>query len=203
MIPFLILADPAPEATKPPVVEKFIPYSPVRKRQMAAYSYRHYGVRSWKLPDPKVIVLHYTVSSTWQSPWNLFASNTPSPGPSGSRPESPGGCTHFLVGQKGKIIQLAPLSTMCRHAIGINHRSIGIEFVEMSSASNILNRPRQVAAGVALVKWLQTQTGITTKNVIGHRMVNNSPYFQELVKGWRNDHTDWSAGQVREFRDRL
>ena len=203
MIPFLILADPAPEATKPPVVEKFIPYGPVRKKQMAAYAYRHYGVRSWKLPDPKVIVLHYTVSSTWQSPWNLFASNTPSPGPSGSRAESPGGCTHFLVGQKGKIIQLAPLSTMCRHAIGINHRSIGIEFVEMSSASNILNRPRQVAAGVALVKWLQTQTGITTKNVIGHRMVNNSPYFQELVKGWRNDHTDWSAGQVREFRDRL
>jgi len=27
--------------------------------------------------------------------------------------------------------------------------------------------------------------------------------LQELVKGWRNDHTDWSAGQVREFRDRL
>lgn len=202
MIPFLVLADPPP-VEKPPIVEKFIPYGATRKKQMAAYSYRHYGVRTWQLPDPKVIVLHYTVSPNWQSPWNLFASNSPSPGPSGSKPELPGGCTHFLVGKKGKIIQLAPLSTMCRHAIGINHRSIGIEFVEMRSAANILNRPKQFAAGVALVKWLQAQTGVATEDVIGHDMVNDSPYFQERVKGWRNDHTDWNARQVKTFRSRL
>ena len=203
MIPFLILADPAPVVEKPPIVEKFIPYGPTRKKQMAAYSYRHYGVRTAELNDPKVIVLHYTVSPNWQSPWNLFASNSASPGPSGSKPEMPGGCTHFLVGKTGKIIQLAPLTTMCRHAIGINDRSIGIEFVEMSSAANILKRAKQTAAGVALVRWLQSETGIETKNVIGHRMVNDSPYFHELVKGWRNDHTDWSAGQVRTFRSQL
>ena len=203
MIPFLILTDPAPVVEKPPVVEKFIPYGPTRTKQMAAYSYRHYGVRTAALTDPKVIVLHYTVSQNWQSPWNLFASNSAAPGPSGSEPEMPGGCTHFLVAKSGKIIQLAPLTTMCRHAIGLNDRSIGIEFVEMSSAANILKRPRQFAAGVALVKWLQAETGITTDNVIGHRMVNDSPYFHELVKGWRNDHTDWSVGQVRTFRSEL
>lgn len=191
------------DVPKPPVVEKFIPYGPARTKQMARYSYRHYGVRTAALPDPKVIVLHYTVSRNWQSPWNLFASNSPAPGPAGSRPESPGGCTHFLVAKSGKIIQLAPLSTMCRHAIGINDRAIGIEFVEMRSASNILARPKQVQAGLALVRWLQAQTGIETNNVIGHRMVNNSPYFHEQVPGWRNDHTDWSAGQVRTFRAQL
>ena len=199
MIPF---APPA-DAPKPPVVEKFIPYGNARKRQMAGYSYRHYGVRTWQLNDPQAIVLHYTVSRNWQSPWNLFASNSPTPGPAGSAAERPGGCTHFLVAKSGKIIQLAPLTIMCRHAIGINDRSIGIEFVEMSSASNILARPEQVQAGLALVRWLQSQTGVTTSNVIGHKMVNASPYFHELVPGWRNDHTDWNAGQVRKFRAQL
>ena len=189
------------EPVRPPaIVQKAIPYGPKRKKQMAAYANRHYGVRTWELTDPKVVVLHYTVSNTASSPWNLFASNTPSPGPSGSKPESPGGCTHFIVDKDGTIYQLAPLTTMCRHAIGINHRSVGIEFVEMSSASNILNRPKQRAAGVRLVRWLQSRLGIHTKDVIGHRMVNDSPYFQERVPGWRNDHTDWSAAQVRRLR---
>lgn len=197
MIPFAV------DVPKPPVVEKFIPYGNARKKQMAGYSYRHYGVRTWRLSDPKAIVLHYTVSRNWQSPWNLFASNSPAPGPAGSRPERPGGCTHFLVAKNGKIIQLAPLTTMCRHAIGINDRSIGIEFVEMSSASNVLARPKQMRAGLALVRWLQDQTQVTTENVIGHRMVNDSPYFHERAAGWRNDHTDWSATQVRAFRAQL
>lgn len=204
LLPVLPLADPSPPVVRrPAIVSKYIPYGPQRKMQMARYSKRHYGDKTWRLVAPKVIVLHYTVSPTWQSPWNLFASNTPAGGPSGSRAESPGGCTHFLVGQGGKIIQLAPLTTMCRHAIGINNSSVGIEFVEMRSASNILARPRQREAGVRLVRWLQAELGITKKNVIGHRMVNNSPHFYERVSGWRNDHTDWNWGQVRAFRKDL
>lgn len=208
MIPVLALlfpaVDPQPVVVpRPAIVSKPIPYSATRKKQMAAYSFRHYGERTWQLTEPKAVVLHYTVSDTWQSPWNLFASNTAAPGPSGSKPESPGGCTHFLVDKDGTIIQLAPLTTMCRHAIGINHRSIGIEFVEMRSASNILNRPKQRRAGVRLVRWLQSELGIRTKDVIGHSQVNDSEYFQEKVRGWRNDHTDWSPSQVRRFRSYL
>lgn len=199
----LPVVDDAPVAERPAIVRKYIPYGPTRKRQMASYAQRHYGVRTSALTDPSVIVLHYTVSNTWQSPWNLFASNTPAGGPSGSKAESPGGCTHFLVDRDGTIIQLAPLTTMCRHAIGINHRSVGIEFVEMRSASNILSRTAQRKAGVRLVRWLQSDLGIDKRNVIGHRMVNDSPYFQELVRGWRNDHTDWSRAQVRTFRSYL
>lgn len=200
----LPLVDPAPTVVeKPPVVDKPIPYSPQRKRQMARYAQRHYGVKSWHLVDPKAIVLHFTVSNTWQSPWNLFASNTPAPGPSGTRAESPGSCTHFLVDKDGTIVQLAPLTTMCRHAIGLNDRAVGIEFVEMSSAANILARPKQRRAGVRLVRWLQSELAIPTSGVIGHSMVNDFPYFHENVRGWRNDHTDWSPSQVRRFRSYL
>jgi N-acetyl-anhydromuramyl-L-alanine amidase AmpD len=115
----------------------------------------------------------------------------------------PGGCTHFIVDKDGTIYQLAPLTTMCRHAIGINHRSVGIEFVEMSSATNILNRGKQRRAGVKLVRWLQSELDIKTRDVIGHFMVNDSPYFEEKVRGWRNDHTDWNRGQVMKFRSYL
>ena len=95
---FLPLVPPVqPVVVEPPrIVQKAIPAPSVRSN-MAAYSYRHYGNRTWKLVDPKVVVLHYTVSNTFESPWNLFASNSASPGPSGSAPEMPGGCTHFIV----------------------------------------------------------------------------------------------------------
>lgn len=199
----LPVVDNPPVVPRPAIVRKYIPYGPTRQRQMAGYAKRHYGVRTWTLTNPSLIVLHYTVSNTWQSPWNLFASNTPAGGPAGSAAEPPGGCTHFLVDKDGTIIQLVPVTTMCRHAIGLNHRSLGIEFVEMRSASNILARPAQRRAGVRLVRWLQAELGIATRNVIGHRMVNDSPYFQELVSGWRNDHTDWSRAQVRSFRNYL
>lgn len=208
MIPLLPLlfpaVDPSPAVVeRPAIVSKPIPYTAKRKQQMARYANRHYGVKTWRLEEPKAVVLHFTVSDTWQSPWNLFASNTPAPGPSGTKAESPGGCTHFLVDKDGTIIQLAPLTTMCRHAIGINDHAIGIEFVEMRSASNILARPKQRRAGVRLVRWLQSELGIDTRNVIGHSMVNDSPYFHDNVKGWRNDHTDWSPSQTRRFRSYL
>jgi N-acetylmuramoyl-L-alanine amidase len=196
-------ADTQPPVARPAMVRKYIPYGKARKKQMAGYAKRHYGVRTWRMRDPKAIVLHYTVSTTWQSAWNTFASNRPVAGPSGSRPEAPGTCTHFIVHTDGTILQLAPLGKMCRHAIGLNHRSIGIEFVEMRSARNILNRPAQRRAGVKLVRWLQSRLDIRTKHVIGHSMVNDSPFFTERVRGWRNDHGDWSKPQTRQFRRRL
>jgi len=44
--------------------------------------------------------------------------------------------------------------------------------------------------------------GIAKKNVIGHAMANDSPYFKDL-RGWRNHRSDWLAVDVREFRSRL
>lgn len=38
------------------------------------------------------------------------------------------------------------------------------------------------------------------KDVIGHSMANDSPYFKDL-EGWRNDHVDWLRGDVRKLRE--
>ena len=53
-----------------------------------------------------------------------FASNA------ANRGEKPGTCAHFVIEKSGKIHQLVPLGVRCRHAIGLNHVSIGIEMVQ-------------------------------------------------------------------------
>ena len=40
------------------------------------------------------------------------------------------------------------------------------------------------------------------RDIIGHAMANDSPYFKDL-EGWRNDHTDWLRSDVKKFRHRL
>lgn len=202
MIEFLLpLIDDQPAVVeRPAIIDKPIPYPAKRKRQMAGYAQRHYGTGTWRLDSPKVVVLHFTTTSSWTSPFYHFSNNNPAPGPAGTRAESPGPCTHFLVHTDGRIFQLVDLDVMCRHAIGINDEAIGIEFIEPRSAANVLARSKQRRAGVRLVRWLQYRFGIATSDVIGHSEVNDSPHYTEKARGWRNDHTDWSPAQSRQFR---
>ena len=188
--------------SRPDMTSDLIPYGRERKRQMAAYSERHYGHRKWELTNPKVIVLHFTATETYQPVWNHFASNSP------NRGEYPGVCTQFVVDKDGTIYKTVRTTVRCRHAIGLNHRSLGIEMVQETgqgsewATQQILNRRRQVRAAVRLAGYLQQRFEIGMRNVIGHGMTNNSPYFKDL-QGWRNDHTDWLWPAVRRFRHRI
>jgi N-acetyl-anhydromuramyl-L-alanine amidase AmpD len=168
---------------------------------MAAYSRRHYGSSTWLL-RPRMIVLHYTAGSTYRSARALFASNARNLG------ELPGVAAHFVIDKDGAIYQLVPLYVRVRHAIGLNHRALAIEFVQEAGSgprwadAQILARKAQMRAALRLVRYLQARFGIRVRDVIGHAMANDSPYFRDLL-GWRNDHTDWQAADVRVFRARL
>ncbi len=176
-----------------------IPYGKDRKRQMANYSNRHYGKRTWRLEDPDVIVLHYTATSTYSPVFNTFASNAPSLG------ERPGVCSQFVVEKDGTIHQLTRLYVRCRHTVGLNHRAIGIEMVQEGMSGKhaadkaILERKDQIRSATKLTAWLKQKYGIKMQDVIGHAMANGSPKFKDL-EGWRNDHVDWLGGDVRKFR---
>jgi hypothetical protein len=176
-----------------------IPYGKARKRQMANYSNRHYGKRSWRLTRPDVIVLHYTATSTYSPVFNTFAANSPSLG------ERPGVCSQFVVEKDGTIHQLTRLNVRCRHTIGLNHRSVGIEMVQQGLASKhgsdraILDRKRQIRSATKLTAWLKQRYRIKMQDVIGHAMANQSPKFKDL-EGWKNDHSDWLGADVRKFR---
>jgi hypothetical protein len=187
---------------RPPIVEQHILFGRQRKAQMARYSRRHYGARRWRLRRPPVIVLHFTGGTTWRSAWNYFASNAP------ARGELPGVCSHYIVGKDGTIRELVPSTIRCRHAIGLNHRSIGIEMVQRTgrgshwAARRILQRRRQIRPALRLVDWLARRHDVRLRHVIGHAMANGSPFFKDL-QGWRNDHVDWRRREVRIFRRRL
>ena len=188
-------------APQPTIVHSPIPYGPGRRRQMAAYSKRHYGNATSRL-RPRVIVLHFTANNSYSATWNTFASNA------ANRGEKPGTCAHFVIEKNGRIHQLVPLGVRCRHTVGLNHVAIGIEMVQATGRGahwadqQILGRKRQSRSAVRLVRWLQERYSIPTGEVIGHSMANDDPHFKDL-EGWTNDHTDWLKRDVKEFRHRL
>jgi N-acetyl-anhydromuramyl-L-alanine amidase AmpD len=202
LVTTMLLPPAALGAPMPDIQKDMIPYGAKRKAQMARYSKRHYGKRTWKLTNPKVIVLHYTGGNSYSSAWNHFASNAP------NRGELPGVCTHFIVGKDGTIHKLVRLDVRCRHAIGLNHVSIGIEMVQKAgsgshwAASQILARRKQIRPALRLARYLRDRFDIGLKGVIGHAMANNSKYFKDL-QGWQNDHVDWLWRDVKRFRRRL
>lgn len=196
-------AAPAVRATAPPIVWKPIAFTAKRRADTAAYGERHYASASYRL-RPRVIVLHYTAGGTWLSTWNYFSVNRAD----AEYHELPGPAAHYIIGKDGTIYQLLKTNYRGRHTVGLNHQAIGIEFVQEGGSGpswadrQILNRTRQVRAGLRLVRYLKARYGIGNANVIGHAMANASPYFKDL-KGWRNTHVDWQRADILVFRSRL
>jgi N-acetylmuramoyl-L-alanine amidase len=189
----------AAAAPKPAIDWDPIPFGADRRRQMRAYSRRHYGEAKAKLVDPKVIVEHYTASTTYASAFSTFASNAPDV----EFGERPGVCAHFVIERDGTIHQLVSLRWRCRHTVGLNHTAVGIEHVGVSDA-DVMGRPAQLAASLALTRWLQERFGIRTRDVIGHAESLSSPYHHELVPAMRNrTHGDFQRATMRRYRAKL
>jgi beta-N-acetylhexosaminidase len=184
---------------RPAIVPKPIPFGAARRAETAAYARRHYGLDTWRLVRPRVIVEHYTASNSFSSAYSTFAADVPD----SELHELPGTCAHFVIDTDGTIYQLVPLSTMCRHTVGLNHTAIGIEHVGTSD-SQILGNPRQLRASLALTIWLMRRYGIQLRNVIGHSESLTSPYHRERVAAWRcQTHGDWSRVDMDAYRGKL
>jgi N-acetylmuramoyl-L-alanine amidase len=184
---------------RPAIVRDLIPFGAARRAQTAAYANRHYGIDTWRLRHPLVIVEHYTGSNSFRSTYATFASNSPDP----ELGERPGVCAHFVVDRDGTIHQLVPLNTMCRHTVGLNWTAIGIEHVGTSDAA-ILRNPAQLAASRALTVWLMGRYHIQLRNVIGHAESLTSPYHHERYRAWRcQTHGDWQHGDMQVYRGGL
>jgi beta-N-acetylhexosaminidase len=193
------VAAPARTVPKPHIVWKPIPFGAKRKAEMAAYAKRHYGIDSWRLVDPHVIVEHYTASESFSSTYNYFYGDTPDV----ELGELPGVCSHFVIDRDGTIYQMVSLAIMCRHTVGLNYTSIGIEHVGTSDRE-ILANPRQLNASLRLTLWLMQQEHIQLRNVIGHNESLTSPYHKELYAPWRcQTHGDWNRADMDVYRSKL
>jgi N-acetyl-anhydromuramyl-L-alanine amidase AmpD len=180
-------------------VKRFIPFGQRRKDEMAAYSRRHYGEASYRLVNPKVIVEHFTVNDSVDATYNTFAPDVADP----ELHELPGVCSHFVIGRDGTIVQLVSLQLRCRHTVGLNWTSVGIEHVGFSDAEILSNR-RQLQASLLLTAWLRCRSGIAVKNVIGHNENRSSPYHRENVARLRTQtHGDWTKADMDIYRAKL
>jgi N-acetylmuramoyl-L-alanine amidase len=184
---------------KPATVVKPIPFGAQRRAETALYAERHYGLHTWRLVHPHVIVEHYTAGTSFSTAWNTFASDAPD----AELHERPGTCAHFVVDRDGTIYQLVSLTTICRHTVGLNWTAIGIEHVGTSDAQ-ILGNARQLRASLRLTLWLMHRFGISVSNVIGHNESLTSAYHRERYAQWRcQTHGDWSHADMNVYRARL
>jgi N-acetylmuramoyl-L-alanine amidase len=197
-----VTVPPALPLIAPYIVWDPIPFGPLRKAQMVAYVRRHDGSfmkPTYKLIDPHVIVIHYTVTPTFQATYNTFAPDTPDP----ELHELPNTCAHFVIDKSGVIHQLVSLNIMCRHTVGLNWTAIGIEHVGFSD-QEILENPRQIASSLQLVHWLRCHYHIAVRNVIGHNESLSSPYHHEDVPSLRaQTHEDFKHADMQIYRRRL
>ena len=203
-----IIAAPTFAATAtapgPPIVKKYIVYGSDRRAQTADYNQRHYHQSTYTLTNPKAIVLHHTAGSAWQSAWNTFNANTAYNG------EKPGVSAQFIIHKDGTIYQCMTLDLRARHCIGMNWKSIGIEFVQESRSGKdghwmdrqILSRDKQITAGLRLVRYLKARFGIRDTDVVGHATANKSRFFKDYT-GIKNAAGDWYAAEVKIFRSRI
>jgi N-acetylmuramoyl-L-alanine amidase len=163
---------------------------------MRRYAIKHYGIHDYRLRSPKVIVEHYTETSTFGSVFNTFANDVPDV----ELHELPQVCAHFVVDRDGTIYELVPPNLMCRHTVGLNWTAIGIEHVGTSDAQ-VMGDRRQLRASLELTRWLQGRYGILTRNVIGHAESLSSPYHRERVRSLRTQtHGDMAHPTMVRYR---
>lgn len=166
---------------------------------MTEYAARHYGIHTYRLLDPHVIVEHYTVTPDARSTYETFAPDHPD----SELHELPNTCAHFVVDRSGAIYQLVPLTIMCRHTVGLNYTAIGIESVGYSDRE-VLDDGPELRASLALTRWLRCKYGISIANVIGHNESLSSPYHRENVPSLRTQtHEDWTRADMKLYRARL
>jgi beta-N-acetylhexosaminidase len=186
-------------APRPHIVAKPISFPARRKTEMKAYAQRHYGLATWQLRNPKVIVEHITASSTFSSAFSTFNADVPD----AELHELPGTCAHFVIDTDGTIYQLVPLGVMCRHTVGLNWTAIGIEHVGRTDAQ-VLGNARQMASSLALTAWLMGRFHIRLGDVIGHNESLTSRFHKELYAGWRcQTHGDFVRADMSVYRSRL
>jgi N-acetylmuramoyl-L-alanine amidase len=192
-------ASQTPLPVPPQIAQNPIPFGSKRKAEMARYAERHYGIATYRLTEPHVIVIHFTETPDFQATFNTFAPDTPD----SELHELPNTCAHFVVDADGTIHQLVPLQIMCRHTVGLNWTAIGVEHIGYSDAE-VLGRPAQMRSSLRLVRWLRCRYGIPIKDVIGHNESLSSPYHHENVAPLRTQtHNDFNLADMRSYRARL
>jgi len=184
--------------------EKFINFDQERIQLTVAYRRAHQDAKAGDIIiQPRMIVLHWTGISSFESAWNYFNRTRAET----ARTELAAAgevnvSAHFLVDRDGTIYRLMPETWMARHCIGLNHVAIGIENV--GDGEKLPLTPAQARADAALVRYLAGKYPIT--HLIGHmeyRRMEGTPLFLELDPKYRNTKPDPGTDFMRKVRQQV
>ncbi|OPY89547.1 MAG: N-acetyl-anhydromuranmyl-L-alanine amidase [Syntrophaceae bacterium PtaU1.Bin231] len=158
-----------------------------RLRLMRLYAEIHYGLDSFELKDPRMIVVHYTALPTFEESLEFLRPDELST----VRDDIQAGGTvnvgsHYLVDRNGAIYQIMPDDVMARHTIGFNHVSISIENVGRDR--DHLTEAQIAADAFVIHRLCRKYPGI--EYLIGHQeyMRRDLPHFvlfRELDPSYR------------------
>ena len=200
--PDLVAFQAAGSAMK--IIDKPINFDQERIQLTIAYRRIH---QDPKISDvkiqPRMIILHWTGISSFDSAWNYFNRTRAE----AERAELAAAgevnvSAHFLVDRDGTIYRLMPEDWMARHCIGLNHAAIGVENV--GNGEKFPLTEAQVEADAALVRYLAAKWPIT--HLIGHleyRQMEGHPYFLELDPKYRNRKPDPGAAFMKKVRAKV
>ncbi|MCR5176091.1 MAG: N-acetylmuramoyl-L-alanine amidase, partial [Anaerovibrio sp.] len=134
---------PMPHIQDRPVIN-----TPLREELIREYTQKHYGEAITEIV-PQAVVIHWTASDSAEGTYKWF-----------NREEYTDGtlnvCSQFLVDRDGTIYRLTPETFFCRHIIGYNWCSIGIENVGGVNGAEDLTQ-EQATANIALIRYLHAK----------------------------------------------
>lgn len=189
---------PAPVAPAPlaesAIVDRPISFSEARHEGTLDYIREHYGIDADHIGiTPRMIVLHWTAIDDLEGSFRAFDPETLG----GSRPDLEGAgdvnvSIQFLVGKDGTVYRLMPENWMARHVIGLNYEAIGVENVGTGTRESSTLTEDQVAANIALVRYLVAKYP-TIEYLIGHHeytAFEDHPLWRELDPEYRTSKID-------------
>ncbi|WOK04701.1 peptidoglycan recognition family protein [Imperialibacter roseus] len=134
------------------------------------YCLENYGVASYKLDSPKIVLVHFTVIPTLEETVEYFQKDSiESSRTNISKFSQMNVGIHYIVDKDGSIYKLVPDTVIARHAIGFNHVSIGIENIAKDAADLT---PAQLESNVKLIAVLKERNpGL--EYLVGHHEYND------------------------------
>ena len=147
-----------PAAVPPPpaIVRHYIPYPARRKREMRAYARRHYGIDDYRLRAPEGDRRARRRRRLDRRRLRHLRARRPRR----RAARAARACARTSSSAPtAAIVQMVPLSLMCRHTVGLNYTAIGIEHVGFRDA-DVLGNARELRASLRLTRWLRCRFGI-------------------------------------------
>ncbi len=178
---FLLTFGQAAQFKSYPVVTEY------RLKLTKEYCESHYGLDSYELKNPKMVVIHYTAVSGIKTVHKIFSPETITPERKYLKKYGEVNVgVHFVVDKNGDVYTLLPEDIIGRHTIGFNHVSIGIENVACNQKELT---EQQLAVNAELVSYLVRRYP-AIRYLIGHFEYMNErlPHFvlfKELDKNYR------------------